>query len=206
MSQQKLLQTTNSCFTPQIRCRFLRSRPPRRRPRFLPVGALVSSRRFAGAIFSLAVAIQLSARIALLRRAKARYICFEIPRFRVPNSEPGISARQGVTRWQSALGGRAWSIANPFPIRIVQINYCALSSAADSCRSACRAERLASFSAACSCRNFVSCRWYSALNSCVFRTFLFCGHLNPCNSSAYIVLPVIFSSRRRSARNRRPLP
>ena len=157
MSQQKLLQTTNSCFTPQIRCRFLRSRPPRRRPRFLPVGALVSSRRFAGAIFSLAVAIQLSARIALLRRAKARYICFEIPRFRVPNSEPGISARQGVTRWQSALGGRAWSIANPFPIRIVQINYCALSSAAGSCRSACRATRLASFSAACSCRNFVSC-------------------------------------------------
>ena len=52
-----------------------------------------------------AAAIQLSARIALLRRAKAQYICFEIPRFRVPNSEPGISARQGVTRWQSALGG-----------------------------------------------------------------------------------------------------
>ena len=159
MSQQKLLQTTNSCFTPQIRCRFLRSRPPRRRPRFLPVGALVSSRRFAGAIFSLAVAIQLSARIALLRRAKARYICFEIPRFRVPNSEPGISARQGVTRWQLDLRGmRSGLCANPFPIRIVQMNYCALSSAAGSCRSACRAARLASFSAACSCRNFVSCR------------------------------------------------
>ena len=28
---------------------------------------------------------------------------FEIPRFRVPNSEPGISARQGVTRWQLDL-------------------------------------------------------------------------------------------------------
>ena len=105
MSQQKLLQTTNSCFTPQIRCRFLRSRPPRRRPRFLPVGALVSSRRFAGAIFSLAVAIQLSARIALLRRAKARYICFEIPRFRVPNSEPGISARRGRRATVGSQGG-----------------------------------------------------------------------------------------------------
>ena len=159
MSQQKLLQTTNSCFTPQIRCRFLRSRPPRRRPRFLPVGALVSSRRFAGAIFSLAVAIQLSARIALLRRAKARYICFEIPRFRVPNSEPGISARQGVTRWQLDLRGmRSGLYANPFPTRIVQMNYGVLSSAVASCCSACRAARLASFSAACSCRNFVSCR------------------------------------------------
>ena len=73
MSQQKLLQTTNSCFTPQIRCRFLRSRPPRRRPRFLPVGALVSSRRFAGAICSHAVAIQLSMRFILLGRAKARW-------------------------------------------------------------------------------------------------------------------------------------
>ena len=73
MSQQKLLQTTNSLLTPQIRYRFLRSRPPRRRPRFLPVGALVSSRRFAGAIFSLAVAIQLSMRFILLGRAKARW-------------------------------------------------------------------------------------------------------------------------------------
>lgn len=73
MSQQKLLQTTNSCFTPQIHYRFLRSRPPRRRPRFLPVGALVSSRRFAGAICSHAVAIQLSMRFILLGRAKARW-------------------------------------------------------------------------------------------------------------------------------------
>ena len=75
-----------------------------------------------------------------------------------PARNRGFQARQGVTRWQSALGGRAWSIANPFPIRIVQINYCVLSSAAGSCRSACRAARLVSFSAACSCRNFVSCR------------------------------------------------
>ena len=152
-------------------------------------------------------AIQLSARIALLRRAKARWFRERgFPGSAFPVQSRGFQARQGVTRWQSALGGRAWSIANPLPIRIVQMNYCVLSSAAGSCRSACRAARLASFSAACSCRNFVSCRWYSALNSCVFRTFLFCGHLNPCNSSAYIVLPVIFSSRRRSARNRRPLP
>ena len=64
--------TTKGLFTPQIQYRFLRSRPPRRRPRLLPVGALVSSRRFAGAVCSFAVAIQLSARIALLRRAKAR--------------------------------------------------------------------------------------------------------------------------------------
>ena len=70
----------------------------------------------------------------------------------------GDFCASGATRWQSALGGRAWSIANPFPIRIVQMDYCALSSAAGSCRSACRAARLVSFSAACSCRNFVSCR------------------------------------------------
>ena len=145
--------------TPQIQYRFLRSRPPRRRPRLLPVGALVSSRRFAGAVCSFAVAIQLSARIALLRRAKARWVCFEIPRFRVPNSEPGISARQGVTRWQLDLRGmRSGLYANPFPIRIVQINYCVLSSAVASCCSVCRAARLVSYSAACSCRNFVSCR------------------------------------------------
>ena len=64
----------NTSFSaPQIRYGFLRSRPPRRRPRFLPVGALVSSRRFAGAICSFAVAIQLSMRFIISRRAKARW-------------------------------------------------------------------------------------------------------------------------------------
>ena len=85
-------------------------------------------------------------------------LVFRSPGSAFPARNRGFQARQGVTRWQSALGGRAWSIANPFPIRIVQINYCVLSSAAGSCRSACRAARLVSFSAACSCRNFVSCR------------------------------------------------
>ena len=76
-----------------------------------------------------------------------------------PARNRGFQARQGVTRWQLDLRGmRSVLYANPFPIRIVQMNYCALSSAAGSCRSACRAARLASFSAACSCRNFVSCR------------------------------------------------
>ena len=77
-----------------------------------------------------------------------------------PIQNRGYQAHQGVTRWQLDLRGmRSGLCANPFPIRIVQINYCALSSAAGSCRSACRAARLAFFSAACSCRNFVSCRW-----------------------------------------------
>ena len=73
MSQQEWFCCKHQFSAPQIRYRFLRSRPPRRGPRCLPVGALVSSRRFAGAICSFAVAIQLSMRFILLGRAKARW-------------------------------------------------------------------------------------------------------------------------------------
>ena len=47
--------------------------PPRRRPRYPSLGALVSPRRFPRTVCILAVAIQLSMRFILLRRAKARW-------------------------------------------------------------------------------------------------------------------------------------
>ena len=76
-----------------------------------------------------------------------------------PIRNRGFLRVRGVTHWQFDLRGmRSGLCANPFPIRIVQINYGVLSSAAGSCRSACRAARLASFSAACSCRNLLSWR------------------------------------------------
>ena len=64
----------NTSFSaPQIRYPFLRSRPPRRQPRYPSLGALVSPRRFPRTVCILAVAIQLSMRFILLGRAKARW-------------------------------------------------------------------------------------------------------------------------------------
>ena len=53
---------------------FLCSRPPRRRPRWQPLDRLVSSPISPGSVCFPAAAIQLLTRIALLRRAKARWV------------------------------------------------------------------------------------------------------------------------------------
>ena len=141
-------------FTLQIRYHFLRSRPTRNVNRV--IRPLVRSFRRDTSPDSM-----LRFSLGWVHRREGRRRGRGGLRSPVPRSQLGTGDfyASGVTRWQFDLRGmRSGLCANPFPIRIVQINYCALSSAADSCRSACRAARLASFSAACSCRHLLSWR------------------------------------------------
>lgn len=73
------------------------------------------------AVFFPAAAIQLSARIALLRRAKARWILLGVPRLCVPNTEPGRLGAPGSAHWQSAPGGWGRSICKSAPTRIASV-------------------------------------------------------------------------------------
>ena len=159
-----------------------------------------------------AAAIQLSARIALLRRAKARW-------FPYPWGSPALCSqyRAGETRC-AGVGALAVSPRGMGPVYLQirshadRIRYScgalsALGTDAGDCACASRrASFFAAFFAACSCRNCVSWRWYSCLNSGVFRGFQPSGNLMPRICSAFSVRPVIFSSSQRSARKRRPFP
>ena len=62
-----------------------------------------------------AAAIQLSARIALLRRAKARWILFGGPPALCSRAEPGISARQGDALAVRSQGDEIRSMCKPVP-------------------------------------------------------------------------------------------
>ena len=178
--------------------------------RFL--GALLSSRRFPGnSILSCCSYSVVGAYRLLLGRAKARW-------FR-ERGFPGsvFPRRAGETRC-AGIGALAVSPRGMGPV------YLQIRSHADRIRYSCeafsafgtdagdcacasrRASFFAAFFAACSCRNCVSWRWYSCLNSGVFRGFQPSGNLMPRICSAFSVRPVIFSSSQRSARNRRPFP
>ena len=67
------------------------------------------------AVFFPAAAIQLSARIALLRRAKARWILFGGPPALCSRAEPGISARQGDALAVRSQGDEIRSMCKPVP-------------------------------------------------------------------------------------------
>ena len=102
--------TAKGLFTPQIRCRFLRSRPPRRRPRYPSVGALVSSRRFPRTVCSLAVAIQLLMRF-IYETGEGPMVSF-VPQLCVPNTKPGAAPKSAGF----ISGGDMKQIcADPFP-------------------------------------------------------------------------------------------
>ena len=105
-------------FAPQIQYRFLCSRRPMTKTTFsAPLARSFPRVASPEAVFFPAAAIQLSARIALLRRAKARWILFGgFPGSAFPVQSRGFQARQGVTRWQFDLRGmRSGLYANPLP-------------------------------------------------------------------------------------------
>ena len=151
-------------FAPQIQYRFLCSRRPMTKTTFsAPLARSFPRVASPEAVFFPAAAIQLSARIALLRRAKARWILF--------GGSPALCSqyRAGETRC-AGIGALAVSPRGMGPV------YLQIRSHADRIRYSCeafsafgtdagdcacasrRASFFAAFFAACSCRNRVSCR------------------------------------------------
>ena len=152
-------------FAPQIQYRFLCSRRPMTKTTFsAPLARSFPRVASPEAVFFPAAAIQLSTRIALLRRAKARW-------FPYPWGSPALCSqyRAGETRC-AGIGALAVSPRGMGPV------YLQIRSHADRIRYSCeafsafgtdagdcacasrRASFFAAFFAACSCRNCVSCR------------------------------------------------
>ena len=109
-------------FAPQIQYRFLCSHAPDMVTTF-SASLARSYRRGASpeTVSFPAAAIQLSARIALLRRAKARWILFGGSPALCSRAEPGRLGAPGSAHWQSAPGGWGRSICKSAPTRIASV-------------------------------------------------------------------------------------
>ena len=109
-------------FAPQIQYRFLCSRRPMTKTTFsAPLARSFPRVASPEAVFFPAAAIQLSARIALLRRAKARWILFGGSPALCSRAEPGRLGAPGSAHWQSAPGGWGRSICKSAPTRIASV-------------------------------------------------------------------------------------
>ena len=90
---------------------------------FSSLGALLSSRRFPGSSILSCCSYSVVGAYRLIETGEGPLDSLGVPRLCVPSSEPGITARQGVTRWQFDLRGmRSGLCADPFPIRMLQMS------------------------------------------------------------------------------------